>query len=290
MSNLARFGGTRSGTRALDIGGSAGGFTLVELLVSMVVASVVLAGAYGLLVGQVETYRVHQDRADARLALRNAVNTLGWELRHVSPGEGDIYAMDSAAVTIRTTLASGVVCRKHPTAPRFGVSRLSGSWAGAGTDSVLIFGAGAAVSQDDAWRVMPLTTLATPTAFGVDPCSWSAAETPELAIEVAPALPADTASIRVGAPIRLFRTHTYETVQQGGQTWLARSATGGGGPSILAGPLTSSGLTFAFLDGSGAVTSDSSLVRSIQLTLRVERPDEGGVKVDSLVTRLTVRN
>jgi len=58
-----------------------GGYTLVELLVYLVIAVVLVASVYQVLIGQNRLYSKQQGLQDVRATLRSTASFLAWELR-----------------------------------------------------------------------------------------------------------------------------------------------------------------------------------------------------------------
>ncbi|HKJ01191.1 MAG TPA: prepilin-type N-terminal cleavage/methylation domain-containing protein, partial [Longimicrobiales bacterium] len=69
--------------RLLPEDGVAKGFTLVELLVSMVLFSIVIASATGLLMSQRNLYDVQNDKIALQTSVRAAVDLVASELRMI---------------------------------------------------------------------------------------------------------------------------------------------------------------------------------------------------------------
>jgi hypothetical protein len=73
-------------------------------------------------------------------------------------------------------------------------------------------------------------------------------------------------NISAGAPVRAFETITYRNTQASdGNYYLSYRNSSGLTP--LVGPLTSTGLTFAYYDSTGAVTATAANVKRIRIAL-----------------------
>ena len=116
------------------------GFTLIEMMISMVVAGIIMAAVYQLLIGQSRSYGQQRELMDVHGTLRSAAVLLAWEMRQASAADGDLYSLGANSIALRSPQGSGVVCVKHPTQPRFG---LRGTGLGALTsnpdDSALVY-------------------------------------------------------------------------------------------------------------------------------------------------------
>ncbi|UCC49068.1 MAG: prepilin-type N-terminal cleavage/methylation domain-containing protein [Gemmatimonadota bacterium] len=264
-----------------------GGFTLVELLVYLMIAVVVLAGIYQLLIGQNRLWMKQRELQDVRTSLRAAGSLLAFELRQASAASGDLYAIASDSVALRSVQALGFVCGEHGNQPRYGLWGTSGEFFTTPLDSALVFAAGNVGSGDDAWRVVAQTNVWDPAGGGVTACAWgdtavgrgkgtldsagpdpSGRGRPDLVVEVA----GNADGVYIGAPYRAFRPVTYGIFREDDRWWLGRRIAVG--PyEILTGPLRSpadSGLFFTYYDQFGNPTTDPTLVQVVDIILRGE--------------------
>lgn len=281
----------RPGGRLLS---SETGFSLVEILVYFVLALVVVASVYQLLISQNRLYLKQAELQDVRGSLRAAANFLAFELRQTSSAGGDIYAMSSSGLTIRSLQGAGVVCGIHSSAPRFGLYATRGTFGKTINDSALVFAAGGSGTDDDQWMTSRIkeTWL---TGGGVDDCDWSASISSDITVEVDSAA---TNGVYVGAPFRAFHRVEYGMFQDDGRWWLGRKIGAAASYEKLIGPLlspTDSGLYLVYYDQLGNVTADSSQISYVDIILRGEsqRPVPGvggpGYQEDTLTMRVTLR-
>lgn len=84
------------------------GFTLVEVLIAITVATVLGAGILALVLGQNRFYGHNDDAIYAEQSLRAALDLMASELRMASPD--DIMEAESDRVSVRFDLMRGVVC------------------------------------------------------------------------------------------------------------------------------------------------------------------------------------
>lgn len=84
------------------------GFTLVEVMITVVVAGVLGGALMSLVHGQQRFYALSDGQTHARQNIRVVVDLMAAELRMASPG--DIVLARSDSVTIRFDLVRGVVC------------------------------------------------------------------------------------------------------------------------------------------------------------------------------------
>ncbi|MGD2154152.1 MAG: hypothetical protein PVG79_12850 [Gemmatimonadales bacterium] len=279
-----------------------GGFSVVELLVYLVVAVIVVAAVYQLLIGQNRLFVKQRELQDVRTSLRSAANLLAFELRQTSPASGDIYAIGTSTVTLRSLLGGGIVCGIHGTEPRYGLYAVGGDFSATSNDSLLIFSANSDGPDDDSWVTTGVVTVySSGPAGGVPDCGWTGTTAdPEIVVEV------DTTGvtltgIQLGAPVREFRRTQYGLYQEtDGRYWLGRRIGAASGWEQLTGPLespTDSGLVFAYYDQAGNVTADPTQVRMVDIIIRGEsygqaprRRELGPAAVeDTLTVRVSVR-
>lgn len=97
------------------------GFTLVEMMISMVVAGIVMGAVYQLLIGQSRAYGKQRELMDVHETLRSAATLLAWEIRQSGAWGGDLYSISANSITLRSNQGGGTVCAKHSSLPRFGL-------------------------------------------------------------------------------------------------------------------------------------------------------------------------
>ncbi len=84
------------------------GFTIVELMISMIITSLVMASVMSLLVGQNTLYRDTNDALYTQQTVRAVSDLMSAELRMASAS--DILAAEADSVSIRFDINRGVVC------------------------------------------------------------------------------------------------------------------------------------------------------------------------------------
>jgi prepilin-type N-terminal cleavage/methylation domain-containing protein len=290
------------------------GFTLIELLVSLALFALVLAAVMGVLIRQQRFYASAADLIAVRTSLRELANTLPTDLRAISSGGGDIYAMSDSAIDFRLPSGASVVCsinagRTQITVPPVQLASRTGAsgWVTAPVsgDSLFILDEGATTAAgDDSWPLFSIT--ATPSAGACTTFTGSAAEAnASLTLNVSPALPA---TVVVGSAIRFFRHAKYKLYQPAGSTnWYLgyQECPGGvcGAMQAVSGPFLpyaaagASGLRFTYRDSTGAVTATPANVARIDVTVLAQtrsivrmpgRADD--YYRDSLVVSIALRN
>lgn len=85
------------------------GFTLPDILVSLVVMGVIGAALAQVMIVQSQFYSKHEGRSQARAVSRSATNLMLSELRMVEP-TGGLIAVSSTSITLRVPYAMGMVC------------------------------------------------------------------------------------------------------------------------------------------------------------------------------------
>ncbi len=269
------------------------GFTLVEIMISMVLAGIVMGAVYQLLIGQSRSYGKQRELMDVHETLRSAASLLAWELRQASAVRGDLYTINANSIVLRSVQGTGLVCVEHATLPRFGLWSTAGDIEATADDSALV------VAGGNRWNVLKIQQVATAASLGVGNCSWPSTPAPDIAVELAVVnVPTDTAGIKVGAPFRAFRQVEYGLYQDAGdgRWWLGRKVGAAASYEKLTGPLlpqASGGLVLIYRDGAGNVTADPMRVRVIDFVLRAESyrglRDAVDFQQDTLAIRVALR-
>ncbi len=273
-----------------------GGTTLIEMMVYVVVAGILMAGVYKLLIGQSRAYAKQRELMDVHETIRGAAALLAWEIRQASAAGGDIYDIGANSITLRSIQGSGIVCVRHATLPRFGLLGEAADMAATPDDSALVLAVNGTAPFDDTWHVLRITTVATPAALGVGTCAYASGGTPDIGVEVAVSAPNDTAGVLVGAPFTAFRRTEYGLYEADGRWWLGRKVGGAVTYDKMTGPLRSQaagGLVFTYADSTGAATADPTKVATVDFVIRVESHVRAhgmvDYQIDSVATKVAVR-
>ena len=272
-----------------------GGFTLVELLVTLAVASLLAAGAFTILGSQVALYTVQSAKLGTQVSLRTGASMLSWAIQEASATGGDLTTLGTNSVTMRAVHAGGIIC--STSTQWLGIHDVSGQFAA--SDSVLIYSI-----QDDEWNIVTVAATDTTTSglFTKTPdCFWgdtTNAPNPEVAIDLGGSSTIID-SLLVGSPIRAFHPVQFGLEEVSGRYWLVQRVSGATNPERLAGPLMSpadSGLVFSYYDGDGAATTTPSDVATVGILLKAESREDlsayvrSGNLADTLRLRVSVRN
>lgn len=277
---------------SVSISQSRRGFTIIELLISMMLGLLVLGAVYQLMITQSGGYGKQRELADVRETTRSAATLLSWDLRHAAAGGSGIVAMTPNSITLRSVRGVGVICAKHPTLPRYALWRTAGRIESAPEDSALILQIGR-----DRWQRSNVVSVGTPAAMGIATCAWPGAPAPDLVVQLAVNSKSDTINIRVGAPIRTYKRVEYSQYVLDGRWWLGRKVGASASYEQLTGPLLpSTGLRFAYFDTLGAATATPAAVGTVAFTLSAEsykkvRKSTGAFAYqhDSLSTKVLLR-
>ena len=269
------------------------GFTLVETMIFMVVAGIVMAVMYKLLIGQSRSYGKQRELMDVHETLRTAAAVLAREIRQSWAGGGDLYSISANSITLRSTQGGGTVCAKHNTLPRFGLLGAGlGDVAATADDSALVHvGSGT-------WNVLRIVGADLPGGMGIGDCAWAGGVAPDFAVELTVNVPSDTADIRIGVPVRAFRRAEYGLYWDAGdgRWWLGRKVGAAASYEKLTGPLLApalGGLVFTYRDAGGNPTADPTQVAVIDFVIRAESNRVSGhageFQQDTLATRVALR-
>jgi hypothetical protein len=281
----------------------AAGFTLAELLVYLVIASVVLTAVVQLIRNQGGAYAHERALMDARETLRGGSEVLAWELRQAALGGSPLTVMTTQSVGLRAMQGLGVVCARGAVVAGAGVwTRRLGLWSTGGdieattNDSALVF-----KSSPQTWQTVKITATGTPAAMGMAACGWTGtARVPALVVDVSATTLKGVSEIMIGATFRAFRPVQYGEFLFGGRWWLGRKVGAAATEQLtgpLLGPAVAGGLNFVYYDTLGAVTANPAAVGTVQFTMRAlsykqyRNPNSGvmGYRTDSLTTKVTLR-
>lgn len=266
------------------------GFTLVELLVVVVLASFLIMAIYQVLITNTRTYAVNNAQIQGQQMLRAGADVLFGELREISSQSGDLVKMDHDAFQIRAQRAFGLVCNADYTVspPELTVYRIGPAFQAG--DSVFVFHDNDPMrALDDEW--FGGTVLAVDTTATCGGAPGQILTVPFIGV-TANATPPD--SVRIGGPVRGFDVFSYGRYVIDGEPYLGRQMTGAASPDALVGPLLASGgVAFTYLDSLGAVTTVDTLVAQIEVLLRYRsdvRNFGGELVSDSILVRVYPRN
>lgn len=282
------------------------GFTLIELMLSLLLLGIVTAGIYRVLVSNQRISHAQNQRIRLQQNIRAAGNILPAELREIAASENDIYAIAPTEVRMRAMRQFGVMCLEPVMG--FGLAdvpitlfqNLYSGPALAPRDSLLLYYEGDEGSRlDDQWWRAEVQSV-----IGNLLCPDGISQGTGYRINLAPAtatLLNRPGAIPRGGPIRGFQAIRYALFLQASDNlwYLGLEAPIGGVIEPIVGPLSGgTGLTLFYFDRNGVVTNVPDSVALVEIRVRgrtpapVQRATGGGliIPVDSLLTRAAVRN
>lgn len=294
------------------------GVTLIELMITLVLLGIVAGGMMQIIVRQQKFYNGNSGVLDTRSNVRQGVAVLQSDLRGIRP-ERDIYAggMKATSLDFREPRGSSVICAIDaslttivvpPPVLSNGAGLSSWMQPPAVGDSVLVYDVKARRWIDDV-NVGNVIIGSQPTE-GSGVCTGGVPLTDAARgwqITLANALPD---SVGVGASLRFFRRAHYGLMQASDGDWYlgyfdcnsSDASSHCDEPAAISGSYLAEdadppGLHFTYRDASGAETTDPTLVRRIDFTLRSQSASvvdiQGRAKgfyKDSLSTSVAVRN
>ncbi len=275
---------------------SRGGFTLAEVMISLVLTLVVAGALYSLLISTQRITRAQAQRVDLQSNVRAGSIVVLSELRELSAVSGgtaeqnDILVAGSTALTYRAMRGIGFICgTPSPTAIRMARSSFTGHRdPQAGRDDALIFMEdSAAAGAEVSWlgtQIVSVTTGA--------PCPGALGPGITLTVPASAAM----AGLKAGTPVRITEVMELRLYESEGRSWLgARSVSSGEAIQPLVGPLTAgSGFRLEYLDASGRLASDRTSIKSVRIALRGTTEGGGaGTSIpveEELITQVVLRN
>jgi prepilin-type N-terminal cleavage/methylation domain-containing protein len=270
------------------------GFTMIELMITLVIVSFVAIGISRIFVTQQRLALAQVEQANLQANVRLGGTALLGELIQIGPGApggSDLISWTANSLTYRALRGGGFACQVSATEVRI---RRNPSYLArpivATRDSLLLFvESSSSITSDDSWIAIPITAVNNASTCGANP-----------AIALTTTIGIALGNIVLEAPAEVFEVMQVAEVAQGGKNWLgARSVSGGGALQPVVGPLAGTGLSFAYYDSLGNVTATAAQVRQIQVTLRGVSEDQvrqAGTSAtlqnlqDSVVFRVAVRN
>lgn len=253
------------------------GLGLLEMLIALSLTGVVALLAWSILQTAAFRLRDRSERISMEHSLRvatSATRALLESLGNDSTAGSDLVLAVPDAFIARAVRGSGVLCLASADSlqARTGPDWWSGLRApSAGRDSLLV----GTVAGAERWAVAVLD--ATPRS-GRCPDG-----TPAL---ILPARlgPADLAAIGVGSPVRIFEPIELRVYASSGAEWLGlRSMSSGGSIQPLAGPFSSTGVTFSYYSRAGTVVTVAGAVARAGLVIGGLTERAGGVGIARVI-------
>jgi prepilin-type N-terminal cleavage/methylation domain-containing protein len=277
------------------------GFTLIELLIALLLLVIVGGVIYNLLVTVQRVSRRQTSVSNMQGNLRGGVQLIQSELQELATYSGaattDINSMSASLINYNAMRGLGETCGVTTSTVKIRQSSYTGvrNPSSSNEQLLLYVDNDSTLTSDDVWIPLAITSVGTGTCTsGAATASW------DLSVTVPYTGAQITAWIPVPGPVRTIERMELGKVTDSGNDWLGlRSVTAGEANLIpVIGPLTTSGLSFAYYDGTGATTAVTSAVKTIVVTLRGITADLVNTGVgsalsnptDSLVVRVQLRN
>ena len=284
-----------------------GGFTLVELLITIVLLGLVMGTLMNVILRQQRFYHAASEIIDTRSQVRQAADLLPSDLRGASTAAGtvggvivaDLYAdlMKPHSLTYRSSFGSAVACVMGagrtqmilpPLALASGNTLTSWLRAPVAGDSVFVFDDQGTMGGPGVWVAREIAAVGTlaggcPAATGFTEAADAGKDS--WVITLATALPATVpVGDGVGTPMRFFQPVTYELYQASDERWYLGYGDCRAGRSPVctdlepvSGPYlppsadpAESGVTFEYLDAAGVPVMLPEDVATIRMTFRGE--------------------
>lgn len=303
------------------------GFTVIELMVTVVLFGLVMASLMGVLARQQRFYRGTNEVIDTRSQLRQAASVLPSDLRGLSTVGLDLKTVSDTMIEFMATYGTAVMCTNSLTSYIVTPDSLSRhtltSWLWKPTkgDTAFILDEGPKTgSEDDKWLRRPVDSVST-TMSGCDVYMTSAELTTKRRYKVwmpATAVQLTSTVVAPGAVVRFARPVRYRFYRGGDNNWYlgyqAYTYSGLVGawssPQPLAGPYRpyvaagdpTNGLRFLFYNQAGTqVTATDSAARvsiaRIDVSLKGRGNQVSNTAIssnsrfrDSLLVRIAIRN
>lgn len=260
------------------------GMTLIELMVSMVVAAVILGALVTLFIGQSRLFGEQESQRTAREAVRSAVHVLTSDLRRIE-ASGGVEAASAESITIRTPFAMGLVCSSSaanttvsllpPDSASYANAEISGfAWRAGGT-----------------YSYVPATTLDAGTAS----LCTGALITTLAGGRVVRISPGAGAGVPAGTPAMLYERVRYDFRGGASGFTLVRTIITPGAEEALVESFDGAGTRFRYFAGADDEAeddppSDLSDIRGVELVLEGlgDRPRAGSNTIATAPVTATV--
>jgi prepilin-type N-terminal cleavage/methylation domain-containing protein len=285
------------------------GFTLVEILVSLVIMLIVSGAIYKMLNSSQRLSRAQAERVSLQSNVRSGALVVPTELRELSTFVGGdvnqndvlITPVGGTDITYRAMRGIGFVCQSSLTEIRLArnTNPLTGLFGYSGyrdpevpRDRIYVFIDGDESTTFDRWLPLTPTTVTT----GSNVCGGA----PGITLTV----PSTTelAALPLRTPVRIYEGMQIQLYVNGGKSWLgAKSIYTPESFQPVLGPLTdANGLAFEYLNATGGTATALDAIKSIRVTIRgiTDQSINGGSGSsgalssvqDSLVTQVVLRN
>ena len=239
-----------------------GGYTIMELLITIIISGIAISSAMSVLLHQQRFYLLADDIAETLDDLGRAEMRLVPELLPLSPAAGDIIFAGSDSIEARMFRGVYTICGiSTASGVRVTLRALTKGGPPFNADSALVYLRGTSPAlADDQWRPVRLLSIASGTC---------ADGTPGWTTEV-PGLGGLSSQIPVGSPVRAFRHASY-WLELKSNGWYVKTNATNGAPMMVAGPMTPpdstgpSTLQFRYFDDEGDPTTTPAEIARIDV-------------------------
>lgn len=229
------------------------GFTIVELTVVVVLAGLLAVGLHQVHQNHRELVAWQSQLTATHDIFRVANSLLSADLREAVPANGDLLLPEADSLIVRAPVGLAFVCATRTNPALIALDHVQGRPPDSVGDSILLY-------ARSGWGATRVEGVDRPGQRGME-CALGAT-TPEAQIR----LPSGRADdVPVGAPVRMFRRHTYHVVRNSNESWLARTTADGTEP--LVGPLGPGGIRFSILDGNGTETTELDAATGLEFRM-----------------------
>jgi prepilin-type N-terminal cleavage/methylation domain-containing protein len=266
------------------------GFTLVELLITVALTGLILAIAYGVLIGQERLARQQHAMTATQHNLRTTLAVLGSELRESSATAGDVVAAGPTHIDFRALRNAGFVCNRDAGGLWIDVVELGAAFAAG--DSLLLFhdGANPALGADDVWVNARVASV------GTASCAANSASPRMRRLNLAEPV---ATGIWSGAPVRSFVRVRYSYgAGTGGGVLFRREGATDSVPLVLGLRAPPSGFRMSYRDSAGTAIPPATLSQRLLEIARIDvhvagsAPGAGGTDrpyTDSIASSIHLR-
>ncbi len=245
------------------------GFSLPELLLSLVLMSVVSVAAIRVTIHVFRTHRTANERVEMDANLRSALAFLRREFRPLNATDaagGDIIMANETDIIYRSMQGLYAVCGLGPAPELIVRPAIDGSPAiEAHSDSVFVFAEGDAVTGRDATWLRADVVAVHSRGRCTDGSGGDR-------VRLRGLTNADFAALQHGAPVRNFVTAWLRLYRDShGSWWLGarqwNAAAGWSRTQPIVGPLAANGVRFTYLDARGGTVKSRDGIRRIRIRL-----------------------
>jgi prepilin-type N-terminal cleavage/methylation domain-containing protein len=261
------------------------GFTLVELVVSALIASVFLGAVYQVLVTNQRVSVAQREQVAGHQTVRAGIDLLTQEIREVSASGGDLLVIEDDRIAFRALRAHGLACEVGSAgSPILQVAVMTRPFQSG--ETVYVFGdLDPETEEDDVWIEATIQDAQDGETCGAD-------DLPAQDLTVSGLGTSDWDRVRIGALVRSWEEIEYGVQDYAGELYLVRIEDDVA--ARIVGPLDgAAGLQLSYRNATGAATAVPSDVRYVAIEMRTRSPAReqgGGIIADSLTTAVHLRN